>query len=63
MTYGNSWEPPVPLILAAWYHTSDYLKKERLMEHINLAKKENQLNEFFDFLKKLNESDWHHENE
>lgn len=60
---GTAWEPSLPLILAAWYHTSDYLKKERLMVHISWAKKENQLSEIFDFLNRLNESDWHHENE
>ena len=60
---GNSWEPPLPLILAAWYNTSDYLKKERLFEHIRWAEKENQLNEVLDFLKKLNESDWHHKSD
>jgi hypothetical protein len=58
---GNSWEPPLPLILAAWHCTSDYLKKERFIEHISWAEKENQLNEILDFLTRLNESDWHHD--
>lgn len=59
----NSWTPSPPLILAAWYHTSDFLKQERLMAHLKWAEKENQLEEIYDFLLSLEEFDWHHEQE
>jgi len=31
---GIGWEPPLPLILAAWHETSDLLKAKRLEEHL-----------------------------
>lgn len=60
---GNSWIPSLPLILAAWDFTSDFSKKERLDEHLKWAEEQNQLDEIFQYLSSLNESDWHHKNE
>lgn len=60
---GNSWIPSLPLILAAWDFTSDSSKKERLIEHLKWADEQNQLDEIFQYLSALNESDWHHKNE
>ncbi len=34
---GGGWEPPLPLILAAWDDTPDMLKMHRLAEHIEWA--------------------------
>ena len=34
---GNGWRPPLPLILGAWWHTSDLEKTERLKQHIEYA--------------------------
>jgi hypothetical protein len=59
----NSWIPSLPLILAAWDFTSDFSKKERLIEHLKWAEEQNQLDEIFQYLNALNESDWHHKNE
>lgn len=60
---GAGWKPPLPLILSAWYHSSDNSKRKRLLEHLNWAKEQNQLNTISDYLQSLNESDWYHENE
>lgn len=60
---GNSWIPSLPLILAAWNFSSDSSKKERLIEHFKWAEKQNQLDEIFQYLITLKESDWYHKNE
>lgn len=60
---GATWEPSLPLILAAWYNTSNDLKKERLIEHLKWAEKQNQLDTINNYLHTLTEEDWHHENE
>jgi len=36
---GAAWQPSLPLILAAWDHTSNLEKKLRLAEHIEWAEK------------------------
>jgi hypothetical protein len=54
------WSPPVPLILAAWWDSSDNSKKQRLIEHINWAEKKDQLDEIASYLYKLNEEEWYH---
>jgi hypothetical protein len=33
--FGSSWEPPLPLILAAWLETPHFRKEARLNEHIH----------------------------
>lgn len=60
---GNGWEPSLPLILATWWDTPIISKKIRLREHLEWAAKHNCLEEVFDFLKRLSESDWYHEAE
>jgi len=60
---GSSWIPSLPLILAAWDFSSDSSKKLRLIEHLNWAEKQNQLDEIFQYLNALKESDWYHKNE
>jgi len=57
------WSPPVPLILAAWWDSSDNSKRQRLIEHINWAEKKNQLDEIASYLYKLNEEEWYHKND
>ncbi len=57
---GAGWKPALPLILGAWYHTSNLEKKIRFQEHLTWAEKENQTDEVKEFLNKLNEKDWHH---
>jgi hypothetical protein len=60
---GVGWEPPAPLILAAWDHTSNLEKMLRLTEHIEWADKHGNLAEVVTFLRNLSEADWHHLNE
>ena len=60
---GMGWNPPLPLILAAWHNTTELQKKERLFEHIKWAEKQNQIEEIYDYLVSLNENQWYHKNE
>ncbi len=60
---GLGWSPPVPLILAAWWETSDTEKRERLDLHIRWAAEHGALDQVSEFLRSLRESDWHHEGE
>lgn len=57
---GGGWEPPLPLILAAWDEAMPIEKQLRFKEHILWAEKQNQLNEIGFYLRKLNESEWYH---
>ena len=49
-----------PLILAAWWVTSDNEKLERFQYHLNMAEKLNVISEVELFLNSLNDTDWHH---
>lgn len=60
---GLGWEPPVPLILGAWWHTSDHMKQARLIEHLRWAEKEGQLDEISIYLHGLKEQNWFHIND
>jgi len=57
---GNGWEPALPLILAAWYYTPALLKQLRLIEHLEWAKQQDQLQEISDYLRNLKEEQWFH---
>lgn len=57
---GDSWEPPLPLILGAWHFASNLEKRLRLEEHIQWAEQHGSLVEVDQFLRSLPESDWHH---
>jgi len=52
-----------PLILAAWWVTSDEEKLERFVYHINIAQRLNELEQVKKYIGSLNESDWHHKGE
>lgn len=56
---GASWTPPLPLILDAWWETSDSQKQERFREHLLWTEKHNAFGAVLNFLKKLQNSDWH----
>lgn len=57
----NGWEPPTPLILAAWDQTSDEQKRARFVIHINWARKGSPgLVEAARFLSNLSEEQWLH---
>ncbi len=57
---GGSWEPSLPLILAAWYDTPSMLKMHRLQEHIEWADHHGGIEKADAFLRGLREEDWHH---
>lgn len=54
------WQPSLPLILAAWDHSSNLEKMLRLDEHIEWAEKHGSLHEAAAFLRNLVENQWHH---
>lgn len=54
------WNPPVPLILVAWWETSDSAKKQRLLDHIEWAENKGQLDEIANFIYELREDQWYH---
>ena len=57
------WKPSPPLILAAWHYASDDEKMERFAEHIEWAERHGGIVPIATFLRKLNETDWHHAND
>ena len=60
---GQGWEPPLPLILGAWWHTDDAQKAARLKEHIEYSAQHGALDQVAALLNHLGEADWHHEQE
>jgi hypothetical protein len=59
----GTWNPPLPLILAAWWDTTDDQKRERLTEHINYADKKMVINRIDKWLRLLKEEQWLHRGE
>ena len=57
---GGGWEPPLPLILAAWDETPAMPKMLRLAEHIEWAAEHGALESLAAFLRDLGEEDWFH---
>jgi hypothetical protein len=57
---GVGWQPSLPLILAAWHHTSNLEKMLRLAEHVERAEKHGKLAEVAAFIRNLSEDEWHH---
>jgi hypothetical protein len=60
---GTGWQPPVPLILAAWSETSTEAKQQRLKEHLVYAEQRGILGEVERFLRNLPEDNWFHESD
>ena len=56
----GGWEPALPLILSAWWHTSNLEKALRLAEHVRWAARHGSLSEIDPFLRALPEAEWHH---
>ena len=52
---------PLPLILAAWWNSSNREKSDRLAEHLKWAKAHDVLEHVSSFLHELREEDWHHQ--
>ena len=60
---GNGWNPPAPLILAAWWHTSNAEKRERLAAHIRYASEHGALDQVASLLSSLSPGHWHYESD
>ena len=56
----GGWEPPLPLILAAWHHSMPIEKLLRFKEHLAWAQGQNQLEEIGSYLRSLPEDQWCH---
>jgi hypothetical protein len=56
----GGWEPPLPLILAAWDVTMPIEKQLRFKEHIEWAANRGQLDEVGSYLRALPEEQWFH---
>lgn len=54
---GSGWEPPLPLILAAW-NSPHLMKILRLEEHIHYAAEHGALDEVNSFLRNLKPEQW-----
>jgi hypothetical protein len=60
---GAGWDPPLPLILAAWWDVSDDAKRERFERHVRWAAEHDVLDQVGRFLRLLPERYWHHRGE
>lgn len=58
---GAGWEPPLPLILGAWWETSDEDKRERFHLHLRWASERGAANAVADLLLRMKPEDWHTE--
>ncbi len=55
---GAGWQPPAPLILAAWEESSAVGKRERLMTHIRYAAEHGALDQVDQYLRGLSANEW-----
>lgn len=56
----GGWQPPLPLILAAWHETSPLEKHLRFKVHVEWGCNQGQIHEIAEFLIALAEDDWYH---
>ena len=56
----GGWEPALPLILAAWHDSTPIEKQLRFKEHLEWAKRQEQLEEIGLFLRSIPETQWCH---
>jgi hypothetical protein len=57
---GAGWNPPVPLILAAWHETPHLMKMIRFQEHIRWANTHGKLEQINDFIRSLKQEEWYY---
>jgi len=57
----NGTEPPLPLILGAWWNTEDDDKRERFRLHLRWADEHEALERVAEFINSLKPQDWHTE--
>ena len=55
-------ELPKPLILAAWWHTSDIEKFERFLHQLKILEQNKLLDDALEFLNNLSNPDWYKNN-
>jgi hypothetical protein len=55
---GMGWEPPLPLILDAWWNSSPTEKEWRLEEHIRYGLEHGVLDEIDEYLRGLKPDQW-----
>ena len=60
---GLSWEPELPLVLSAWWDSSPYEKRTRLIEHLQWASARGALEVVDRFLRGLSREHWFHESD
>jgi hypothetical protein len=58
---GDGWEPPLPLILHAWWETSDNDKRERFHLHLRWAFEHGSIEAVVKLLSNMKPDDWHTE--
>jgi len=57
---GSGWQPPLPLILAAWDNTTSGIEKIlRFRQHIEYAAEKGILDVVEQYLRSLSNDDWH----
>ncbi len=56
----GGWEPPLPLILAAWHVSTPISKQLRFLNHLAWAEAQGQLDEIGEYLRSLEEREWCH---
>jgi hypothetical protein len=58
----DGWQPAPPLVLSAWWSTTDHAKSDRLREHIEWAADHGAIEAADRFLRALPLEAWHHSN-
>lgn len=56
----GGWEPPLPLILAAWHHSMPIEKQLRFKDHLQWALDQGQIDEVGRYLRSLAANEWCH---
>ena len=55
---GGAWQPPLPLILGAWFTTTNAQKRDRFEEHLRWADSHAALDRVAQFMIQLREEQW-----
>lgn len=58
---GAGWNPPLPLILAAWWDTSDADKRDRFHSHLRWAAERGAIDGVAQLISAMKPEDWHTE--
>jgi hypothetical protein len=56
---GLGWEPPLPLILAAWWEASDHEKRGRFHSHLRWASEHGAIEPVVNLISNMKPEDWH----